>query len=717
MSFYDDASLILLAGAAAGKDGKAYNVKPVPEYGPELVTNGDFATDSDWDKSSSWSIGGGIATYDKLSSGQELRQLMSSIAVGKTIEVKFDISNIEATKSAYFKLDCSGTPESIFAYTLFSEGTYTYRHTITGGFNRLTFTAINSGNGGAFSIDNISVKEVTNIADFDFSRGSNLSATRVGADGLIEKGRENLLLQSNSFSTSPWNTNLVTATSGQSGYNGNNNAWKIDLTGAAGNLAVGGLSVGSVGTYSVYAKAGTLNWIVLGSQSGNIQAYINISDGSIGTTGALIIEAKTEDVGGGWYRCSMTYSGTATVVRVYPAQANGNLTATSGNIYIQNAQLEIGLAVTEVIESGATTGKAGVLIDLPRIDYSSGAGALLLEPSRQQLLQFSEYATGWSTSNTGVTIEENATTSPEGVNNAAKIKEDGTNAAHAIRQLTGPTLTSGTDYTFSFFAKKGERSIVALSNTIGASNDANCFFDLENGQVLTNQFNSASIEDFGNGWYRCIATDTADAADDYDTRIYTATADNQFSHQGVSGSGLYIYGLQLEAGSYVSSYIPNHGTSGGVTRAADSCIKTDISSVLNASEGTLFTEMNSPDNSSISKVITIGNSTTNKIQLFYYEDSVRLNFQAGGVSQAYLQKSITTTDTIKVAVRYSANDVRLYVNGSLAASDTNATMPSALDYFRFDNGSGSAIFIGDIKQCIYFNSELTDAECITLTTL
>ena len=38
-------------------------------------------------------------------------------------------------------------------------------------------------------------------ADFTFSRGSNLAATRVNASGLIEKGRENLLLQSNQFDT------------------------------------------------------------------------------------------------------------------------------------------------------------------------------------------------------------------------------------------------------------------------------------------------------------------------------------------------------------------------------------------------------------------------------------------------------------------------------------------------------------------------------------
>ncbi len=130
------------------------------QEGSELVTNGDFATDSDWTKGTSWTISGGKANYDAVTNSSELRQLMSSIAVGKTIKVQFDISDVAATKDAFFKLDCSGVPESIFGYTKFSQGTYTYYHTITSGFDRLTFTPLNSSTGGAFSIDNVSVVEV-----------------------------------------------------------------------------------------------------------------------------------------------------------------------------------------------------------------------------------------------------------------------------------------------------------------------------------------------------------------------------------------------------------------------------------------------------------------------------------------------------------------------------------------------------------------------------
>ena len=141
------------------KSGSSIEADP-STAGSELVTNGDFATDTDWTKGSSWSISGGKATYDAIATGQELRQLMSSIAVGTTVKIQFDILDVEAGKDAFFKLEISGVPEAVFAYTYFTSGTYTYYHTITSGFDRLTFFALNSGTGGAFSIDNVSAKEV-----------------------------------------------------------------------------------------------------------------------------------------------------------------------------------------------------------------------------------------------------------------------------------------------------------------------------------------------------------------------------------------------------------------------------------------------------------------------------------------------------------------------------------------------------------------------------
>ena len=60
---------------------------------------------------------------------------------------------------------------------------------------------------------------------------------------------------------------------------------------------------------------------------------------------------------------------------------------------MQDAQFEIGLAATDVISTGATTGKAGLLEDEPRFDYSGGATcpSLLLEPSQDSVVAQSEY--------------------------------------------------------------------------------------------------------------------------------------------------------------------------------------------------------------------------------------------------------------------------------------------------------------------------------------
>ena len=63
MSFYDSASLVFLPSGGAGKDGKAYSIKPVPEYGNELVTNGGFDTNSDWTFIGSANIANGVVNF------------------------------------------------------------------------------------------------------------------------------------------------------------------------------------------------------------------------------------------------------------------------------------------------------------------------------------------------------------------------------------------------------------------------------------------------------------------------------------------------------------------------------------------------------------------------------------------------------------------------------------------------------------------------------
>ena len=81
-----------------------------------------------------------------------------------------------------------------------------------------------------------SLQPTDGSGDFTFTRGSNLSATRVNAAGNIEKGYENLLLQSNSLGTTPWALNTTSATSGQIGYDGSSDAWLLSKSDAGGQI-------------------------------------------------------------------------------------------------------------------------------------------------------------------------------------------------------------------------------------------------------------------------------------------------------------------------------------------------------------------------------------------------------------------------------------------------------------------------------------------------
>lgn len=126
-----------------------------------LVINGSFDADSDWVKEASWSIENGKATYDAITNVEYIYQNLA-FQSGKNYKITFTVSDVDEAggKQAFFALwTVSNGSENVFSYTKFNNGTYTFYYTSVSG-NIIYFNALNSSNGGAFSIDNISVKEV-----------------------------------------------------------------------------------------------------------------------------------------------------------------------------------------------------------------------------------------------------------------------------------------------------------------------------------------------------------------------------------------------------------------------------------------------------------------------------------------------------------------------------------------------------------------------------
>jgi len=671
-TLFDEASLALIASGGAGKDGKVYSVKPVPVYGAEEVTNGDFATDSDWTKASNWTISGGKAVADGSSQGALIQNIAASV-IGKKYKISFTISNYN---SGDIRMYYGGQ------FTSYASRNGVHSATITATSADTTFmTSINTAFNGY--IDNVSVKEVlVEDGDFTFSRGSNLAATRVGADGLIEKGRENLLLQSNQFDTTWTGAGPV---SGQEGYNGSNDAWKITKTNLYTYCAQQVTNSG-VGTFSVYAKAGTYNYLLMHIEdsSGDCLANFNLSTGTLGSLSSGIT-SKIESVGtNGWYRCSATFNKNVTDVRFFPSESGG-YTGTSGSIYIQDAQLEIGLAATDYIESGATTGKAGLLEDEPRFDYSGGATcpSLLLEPSRTNLVPYSEYFEILNQTYTDLSISPDL--SPEGVYNAMRAEwVTGSQIGQSF------AITSGLDYTTSIYAK----SVSGTSQI----------------QILNMQGNPTTF-DITSEWARYDLTDAS-----------TSTTGRAYVRLLNIGDIVDFYGLQCEQGSYPTSYIPNH-SGGSVTRGEDSCVDGGSAESINSTEGVLYAEISALANADVNRKISLNDGTSNNsVVMFYYTLSDYIFFQiykAGtrvlNLNVSYVDKSILH----KIAFKYKNSDYSVWIDGVEVLTDSLAdNIPAnTLNKLSFDGGVGAYPFNGNVKQVLVFKEALSDTELIKLTTI
>ena len=355
-------------------------------------------------------------------------------------------------------------------------------------------------------------------------------------------------------------------------------------------------------------------------------------------------------------------------------------------------------------------------LDYPLIDgVVSGCPSLLLEPQATNLVPYSEDLNNFSTSNQNITINTNQTTSPSG-NLADKIEENNVDGSHAMRRLTGISTISSQNYTFSFFAKKDERSIVGISNTIGGA-DKNAFIDIENGIILSSAFNDSSIDNYGNGWYKISLTHIATNTSDYDVRIYTSIEDGDFSHQGVVGYGFYIWGISVEQSSFSTSYIPTNGESGGVTRAAETANGSGDATTFNDSEGVLMAEISALNESQAVTTLSISdNSLSNRVLIVLTSGEIRGQFVSSGNNISRDSSGIIIENFNKIACRYTSNTFKVFVNGYQVGSTATITFPlSGITELSFDRGDGVLDFEGKTKQLQYYNSALTDSELEILT--
>ena len=153
-----------------------------------------------------------------------------------------------------------------------------------------------------------------------------------------------------------------------------------------------------------------------------------------------------------------------------------------------------------------------VATNVPRLDYPLIDGvvqdtpSLLLEPSRSNVYPYSEDLSSAATTRCNIT--SNDTISPNGSQDADLFVSN--DALESYTQLNG---TVDANFTWSFFVKKGNNNYVHGLSWDLSQGGVRQWFNLTTKTVGTNgtfgsgySVQDASIEDYGNGWYRCSMT-------------------------------------------------------------------------------------------------------------------------------------------------------------------------------------------------------------------
>ena len=331
----------------------------------------------------------------------------------------------------------------------------------------------------------------------------------------------------------------------------------------------------------------------------------------------------------------------------------------------------------------------------PRIDFTDDAtGHLLLEPQRtNNLLRSEEFDNAsWTkfSGGTGIVpvVTANYTTSPDGSNNADRVvfdKGSGTGGSDLsqMRQIVSDV-------------GQGVSSVYIKSNTSDSYT------------MGIDPVGNATLITITPEWQRFTYSETTN-----DRLTIGLRASQTSNYADVS-----IWGAQMEAGSYATSYIPTYGSA--TTRNGEVCNNSGSVQDFNSEEGVLYAEIAALANDNIGRKITLNNGSNSQVVVLEYtstSNQIRVFVSNGSLQFNEFITISDLTEFNKIAIKYKENNFSLYVNGIEVATDTSGTtFPiGTLTNVNFDDGSGNADFYGKTKNLKVFKRAMSDGELYLLT--
>ena len=504
------------------------------------------------------------------------------------------------------------------------------------------------------------------------------------------------------------------------------------------------LAADTIYTLTVYAKKGTRNIIRLAPtvKDGTYNSsFFNLSSGAI--TQGSGHTASINPVGGGWFRCSVTYSSlngaystAATRVGVCNSTGQAGYTGESGMyVYLWGAQLEVGAFPTSYIPTPATfTGRTttATYLDANGVVQTAGVGVarsnaygydsddvlrpigLLLEGSATNLLLHSQDYTQavWHPwiGGTGAAPVITAAygSAPDGTSTAQRVQL-ALNGGATVNDYSclqqSVYTTAGTTYTLSVWLKTADASAKQVQLS----------FYGENPTTVT----------VTGTWKRFSVTGTAS-----DTgRSFRLALRGTY---GTSDSAdLLMWGAQHAAGYYATSYIPT--TTAQVTRAADTSTSAQVTrSADNASMATASWHSDRGGVIGVKAVtsntgyITDSAGTMRGVACLHdgtNTNRVRVGCSTGGVGvvttagteQVNITQGTSSAGEHRFAVSVAKNSAKVAFDGTVSTEDPSVILPriTTLNVGRSDYAGG--YMSGHIKRLTYYPMTMTNEELQVLT--
>lgn len=347
---------------------------------------------------------------------------------------------------------------------------------------------------------------------------------------------------------------------------------------------------------------------------------------------------------------------------------------------------------------------------------------LLIEDQRTNLLTYSEQFDNVAWSKVGATIIANTVVAPDGTLTGDKVVENTSTGGHYPNQSF--STTSGTSYTASVYLKAAERTAaqIILTNT-GFGATVVGAYDLSNGLAsgASGTGRTQSITPVGNGWFRCVLTAQATSTGSPQIQIrvsdvYSTTAS---SYTGDDYSGIYVWGAQLEAGAFATSYIPTVASQ--VTRSTDAPTITgaNFSSWYNNAQGTLYSEASTYDVSSSGRTAFSVNDGTTSNRMLTAHGTVKAFISKSGNTQytnSFGGVTVANNVASRIALAYASNNVNAAVNGVIGGVDDTVIEVPVVTQSNIGSIAGASSSVnGTIRKIAYYPIRLNNAQLQVLT--